>query len=81
MTCPLIGQIAMTLAPDLAELDAPPALRVAGYRGHDVILLNPAFSAYDRILGILDVTDATEKPRLVWDVDCTCSSAVQLLTA
>jgi hypothetical protein len=81
MTCPLIGQIALTLAPGLANTDAGPAVRVAGYRGHDVILLNPEFSVYERLIAILDLTETREKHLLAWDVPCACSSAVQLLTA
>lgn len=75
MTCPLIGRIAIFLPPladDFGPSDAA-AVRLSGYRGHDVIMLNPCAPVYERIVGILDVVTPDERSLLLWDVACTCT--------
>lgn len=75
MNCPLVGHISIFLppfAPSLAPDDAA-AVRVSGYRGHDMIVLNPAASVWDRMAAITDCVLPDERDLLLWDATCTCA--------
>lgn len=72
MSCPLIGHIAIHPEPGLAEQLAGPAVRVSGYHGHDVILVNPEYSLWDRAQAVSECVRSFERQLLVFGVRCSC---------
>lgn len=83
MPCPLLGHIALTIDAALPG-GLPPgeyAVRVSGYRGHDVILMDPTSPVYDRMQQALDLISVDEKDLLVWGVECTCARSEMTVCA
>lgn len=72
MPCPLLNHIAITADNALADNLAGPAVRLRGYRGHDIVILNPAYSLWERIEALGEVVRSYERKMLVYGMRCEC---------